>query len=263
MKILRLWPVVAIFSGILPRVAVAQETAKPLVTPSKVSGTTNTSRPLISGGEFHFILTFDKAPEKYLDGSMVRAQFERVSDDPPPPFKGEDYEEKSDWAREEPLQNGQIAYSMTLGLNMFMPSGKWKLTRVLIGRRAMDEIPISGEVSFEIAKIPPFVVHVHAPKSVEAGYPYVFTVTLDEYPKDIPARCILYLVPRVNSEDWDGAQLTPDKLSYEFSHPFDPEAPSRSWEGEMVLVTPGQSAHTLPVSSTRGRSPLLVRCRAK
>jgi hypothetical protein len=123
--------------------------------------------------------------------------------------------------------------------------------QVSVGRSTPKNVPLSDDVSFEIPELHPIVVHIQAPTSVQAGQQYSFTVTLDEYPRDIYKDCRLTLgaslkqaSPRGQSIDLAGQELGPNQLSYAFSYPLEPDIPRGPWHIELVdqaenLVSPG------------------------
>ena len=150
-----------------------------------------------------------------------------------------------------PLQDGVGIYSESLYISEQLIPGKWKLVQVSVGRSTPKNVPLSDDISFEIPELRPIVVHIQAPTRVQAGRQYSFTVTLDEYPRDIYKDCELTLgaslkqaAPRGQSIDLAGQELRPNQLSYNFSYPLEPDIPSGPWQIELVnraanLVSPG------------------------
>ncbi len=237
MKISKLCAVAVVLSGIAS-VATAQGPASGLKAPSTVSVIASKSQRLRPGESFHFLLTFNEAP-KELEGGSVSARFERVSG-PAPRFKPIDEEDHAIWTS-VPVHDGQKIYNLSQNIPPLAAPGTWKLVEVSISRRRQKTYSVP-DVSFDIPELRPMVVHINSPKSVEAGHPYVATVTLDEYSKDIETNCIIHLYFHAHTADstkramdLGDIKLIPGQLSYKLSYPLDSEVPSGPWEGDATI----------------------------
>jgi hypothetical protein len=239
MKVLRLCLAVAIFSGITTA-ATAQETASAPAIQNTVSVTASKSQQLRAGDHFSFLLEFNKALEKHT--GKLTARFEKEPGGPPARIMSPYGEEKS-YSAVADIQDGQKIYNMSLPIDTYMSPGRWKLVDVSVGGLSPATIPVSQDISFVIPELSPMVIHLHAPKGVEAGNSYVLTVTLDKYPTDLEENCILRLQPLVNLTsprgapiEFESVKLAPDQLSYKFSHLLKPDFPRSSWKGEIRLT---------------------------
>ena len=237
MKKLELWIAVVGFLGVLSFAASAQDARNPLVTPTTASVSPGERQRLVAGEIFSFQLQFHPAPDGY-GGGQIRYHF-RLMESGSSTGRGPGRDEPF-FQGEIPLQDGLGIYNVSLPINDYMPPGKWKLVDVYVGRRVQKEVPIEGNVTFEIPEFPPLVIHTQAPREVEAGHQFIFRITLNEFPKRLSQRCALMLSAQLRQ----GPNMTPyptvkeievkpDQLTYEFSAAFDPDNPSGPWQGEV------------------------------
>jgi len=240
MKILRSSIAALGFSGILCLALAAQEAGVPLVTPSTVSVVTVKCKEVRPGDKCIFQLHFDPAPDGYRGGS-VGAVFEKVGGASSSVRIGPEPEALQAGANAN-LQDREAFYKLELTIDPLMSPGKWKLVKVFIGRSSRTTFNISEDVSFDVLDLLPVVVHVQAPKSVEAGQQYAFTVALEEYPKDLYKGCVLDLGVGLREASTSGRyydlnpnpMVAPDHLSFKFSHDFEPDIPSGPWQIEVT-----------------------------
>lgn len=240
MRLLILWIASVGLAGILCFGASAQDATIPLVTPNKVSVTAGEPQTLVPGQAYSFQLHFDRAPNGYGSGTII-AKFENVSGALSPDlFAGRGALQPAASVSAN-LSDGQSMYNLNLPIAEWMSPGKWKLVEVTLGLSSQTTIPVSGNFSFDIPPLRPVVVHVQSPASVEAGKEYTIIVTLEAYPNDIHKDCGLALgvhleqvPPNWRSVDLNHVTVSPDQLSYKFSHRFEPDFPSGSWQADVT-----------------------------
>jgi hypothetical protein len=237
MKILKVWAGVALCSGMLSTAA-AQDAALSENHPTTVSVTATKSSQLKPGEDFTFVLEFNKALNKHKGQLMAR--FQRVSG-PPPRLAGKYGEDKSPFASAD-IQDGQQVYTMSLHIGSFLAPGRWKLVDVSIGGLSPETFTVSQDITFDIPELPPLIVHVAVPKTMQAEHSYTLTVALDEYPTDIEKGCVLFLQPSLSATsarggpmNWPTIELKPGQLVYQISHTLEPDFPSSSWDGKLVI----------------------------
>ncbi len=231
----------------------AQEARAQLVTPDKASASAGEHHELVPGQVFTFQLRFDRAPEGYGAGTIY-ARFKKVGGrSSPSRFTGMDGEDFTAQTSSD-LHDGQAIYMLSLRIDYSMSPGKRGLVAVSLGRSEQKTFLVPEEVSFDIRQLRPMVVHVEAAPSVEAGQRYIVEVTLDEYPSDINKQCELSLgvcleqaSPNGRRFDLDFQNISPNQLSYKFSHWFEPDFPSGSWQVEVL-----DSAHPVDFNTRFG-----------
>jgi hypothetical protein len=238
MKTLRLW---IAFVGLSGTLSCPQDTGARLQTPSAASVSAGESQRLLPGQPFIFQLRFDKAPDGYGGGEInctfQNSQFPNGKRLAPPEVR----------ARTD-LHDGQAIYTISIPITDDLIPGIWKLTEVRLGRTVFNQVTIQGDVTFEIPRPAPVVVHIEAPGRVRAGERFVFKVNLDEFPKDLTPGCVLKahgsLQPASpNPVNYgiavDALQLKPDQHVYEMSGSFAPDVPSGAWQGTVNIFAQG------------------------
>jgi hypothetical protein len=240
MKMLKLWIAAVGFSGILCLTAGAQEAGTPLVTPNSASVIVGEHQTYVPGEALHFQLRFDPAPDGYGKGE-IGVSFQKVDGPSSGDLFGGGEGQQSVAGTSTQLKDGVGIYSLSLFISESLAAGKWKLMQVFVGRSTRKTVPVSDDVSFDIPELHPMMVHIQAPTSVQAGQQYSFTVTLDEYPRDVSKYCQLTFTPSLKqasppgrSIDLNAAEIRPNQLSYKFSYSFEPDFPSGPWQVELV-----------------------------
>lgn len=261
---LKLWFAAVGISGVLFHPVTAQESGPLLVTPNAASVSAGEFQRLVAGQWFDFQLQFNLAPDGY-GGGTINYRFQRVAPAPPIGFSWPSDLNKADAPGQIELHDGQAIYTLTLPITESMVPGTWKLVDITLGRKIQKQVPIQGDIRFEIPQIPPVTLHVQAPASVRAGQRLSFKVTLAEYPKGLAQGCVPMLRGYLHQESPSGqpnqgessvpvndVELKPDQLSYELSGLFEPDLPTGPWQGEAFV----SAFKTLPSIGRRHcRSP--------
>jgi hypothetical protein len=228
---LKFWVIALGLVGLLPIASVSQETGGGVVTPSKVLVSVSSSGPLIPGQNFKFILRFDRAPQRYVNGK-IQYRFQLTS-----PVGSEAHPEGNLQALNQSadLLNGVADYSLRLRVTQSMLPGTWRLTEVTIVGGAPHPVQILENVTFEVHESQlPIRAKIQWEKGqrLEDGESFKFGICLETVPEGYDRGGIHYRFALRNPDPHEARSAPPSTLL-------------KSAEGDIGLKD-GQSCYESP-----------------